>query len=81
MTAWTRAEASGRRSVNGLQSRIEQEVGLDFRSRPAAIAVDALPLHLKRAIEQDDCLRAAATRTSDVVFIENLADGNSSSHS
>lgn len=68
------------RLVNRLQRRPEKEHRLLFGCGPTAFAVDALPEHVEQRIQQDNRLLAPATRTADVVLVENLGDSNAASH-
>jgi hypothetical protein len=66
--------------MNGFQCGFEQEDRLLFGSRPPRLAVDALPKHVKLRVEQDDRFAASASRTTNLVLVEDLMDGNVASH-
>ena len=66
--------------MNRLQCRTEQQRRFIIIGGPSGFAVDALPTHLELRVNQDDRLRTAASGTHDAVFVEDLAEDETSLH-
>src|SRR5262245_43514872 len=66
--------------VNKFGCEMEQKRRFFVRRRPPRFAVDALPEHFELFVQQNDCFGTPATRTRDVMLVEDIIDRHASSH-